>query len=75
MIKTITSPSSVKNQLGNVLMLISWREFARRYFGKSSSWLYHKLDGITEFTETERLQMKSYLRYMAEELNKAADAI
>lgn len=75
MIETTTSLSSVKSQLSNVLMLISWREFARRYFGKSSSWLYHKLDGITEFTETERLQMKSYLRYMAEELNKAADAI
>ena len=75
MIQTTNSTSSVKNQLSNVLMLISWREFARRYFGKSSSWLYHKLDGITEFTETERLQMKSYLRYMAQEFNKAADAI
>lgn len=76
MIETDSSPStSVKKQLGNVLMLISWREFARRYFGKSSSWLYHKLDGLTEFTETERLQMKSYLRNMAQELNAAADAI
>ncbi len=76
MIEQEMSPStSVKKQLHNVLMLISWREFARRYFGKSSSWLYHKLDGLTEFTETERLQMKSYLRNMAKELNDAADAI
>lgn len=76
MIETDSSHStSVKKQLSNVLMLISWREFARRYFGKSSSWLYHKLDGLTEFTETERLQMKSYLRNMAQELNAAADAI
>lgn len=70
-----SSSISVKAQLSNVLMLISWREFARRYFGKSSSWLYHKLDGLTEFTEKERLQMKSYLRNMAQELNNAADAI
>ena len=76
MTKTNLSPTtSVKKQLSNVLMLISWREFARRYFGKSSSWLYHKLDGLTEFTETERLQMKSYLRNMAQELNDAADTI
>lgn len=76
MTETNISPStSVKKQLSNVLLLISWREFARRYFGKSSSWLYHKLDGLTEFTETERLQMKSYLRNMAQELNNAADAI
>jgi len=26
-------------------MKIIWREIARDYFGKSSSWLYHKLDG------------------------------
>ncbi len=76
MLEQEISPStSVKKQLNNVLMLISWREFARRYFGKSSSWLYHKLDGLTEFTETERLQMKSYLRQLAKELNDAADAI
>lgn len=76
MTKINLSPTtSVKKQLSNVLMLISWREFARRYFGKSSSWLYHKLDGLTEFTETERLQMKSYLRNMAQELNDAADTI
>lgn len=76
MTETNISPStSVKKQLSNVLLLISWREFARRYFGKSSSWLYHKLDGLTEFTETERMQMKSYLRNMAQELNDAADAI
>ncbi len=73
--KDISPSISVKKQLNNVLMLISWREFARRYFGKSSSWLYHKLDGLTEFTETERLQMKSYLRHLAKELNDAADAI
>ncbi|MCQ2255132.1 MAG: DUF5053 domain-containing protein [Bacteroidaceae bacterium] len=71
----VLTKSDVKRKLSGVLMLISWREFSRRYFGKSSSWLYHKLDGISEFTEEERLQMKTYLRSMAQELQNVADAI
>lgn len=37
---------SVKQELSDILLIVSWREVARTYFGKSSSWLYHKLDGI-----------------------------
>ena len=36
----------VKAKMSDILVAISWREIARTYFGKSSSWLYHKLDGI-----------------------------
>ena len=36
----------VKSKMSDILVAISWREIARTYFGKSSSWLYHKLDGI-----------------------------
>ena len=38
--------SKVKEKLEDILFIVSWREIARGYFGKSSSWLYHKLDGI-----------------------------
>jgi len=38
--------TDMKARLGDILMALSWREIARNYFGKSSSWLYHKLDGI-----------------------------
>ena len=49
----------VKAVLSDVLMSITWRDMARTYFGKSSSGLYHKMDGISGngtpdgFTEEE----------------------
>ena len=38
--------TDTKQKLSDILVAISWRDIARTYFGKSSSWLYHKLDGI-----------------------------
>ena len=37
---------TMKSKLSDILLSITWRDIARRYFGKSSSWLYHKMDGI-----------------------------
>ena len=33
-------------KLDDVLLAIAGRDVAQRYCGKSSSWLYHKMDGI-----------------------------
>jgi len=38
--------TDMKKKLSDVLMAISWREFANTYFQRSSSWFYHKMDGI-----------------------------
>lgn len=38
--------NEVKQRIQDIQMLVSWREIAHAYFGKSASWLYHKLDGI-----------------------------
>lgn len=51
---------TMKKQMEDILLAISWRELSTRYFGKSCSWLYHKLDGVdgnkkpTDFTLEER---------------------
>lgn len=45
--------SAVKQRIQDIQMLISWREIAHTYFGKSASWLYHKLDGIDGMVEWE----------------------
>ena len=55
-----TKDSEVKQRIQDIQMLVSWREIAHTYFGKSASWLYHKLDGIDGnggvggFTEDEK---------------------
>ena len=72
---------TMKKQLEDILISISWRDLANRYFEKSGSWLYHKLDGIdgnkkpTEFTEEEKCQLKGALIDLADRIRRTADAI
>ena len=58
-------------------MDISWAKISNKYFGKSSSWIYHKLDGIDEngFTYSEKLQLKNALFDFSERIRKAAEMI
>ena len=41
-----TQKGTVKAKLYDLLISISWADLSKRYFGKSGSWLYHKLDGV-----------------------------
>lgn len=67
--------------MSDILVAISWREIARTYFGKSSSWLYHKLDGIDGnggyggFTPDEALQLKGALCDLSDRIRRAADTL
>lgn len=76
-----THVGTMKAQLNDLLISISWSDLAKRYFDKSGSWLYHKLDGIdgnkkpTEFTEVERMQLKDALVDLADRIRRAADTI
>ena len=62
-------------------MTISWREFANTYFQRSSSWLYHKLDGIDGnggeggFTPQEAEQMRGALIDLSNRIRRAAENI
>ena len=46
MILKQTQAETMKAQLSDLLISISWADLAKRYFNRSGSWLYHKLDGI-----------------------------
>lgn len=80
-IQSKTLVSDVKSKMSDILIAISWREIARTYFGKSSSWLYHKLDGIDGnggvggFTPDEVAQLKGALCDLSERIRRAADSI
>jgi len=67
--------SEVKEKINDILLLISWRQFARVYFGKSSGWLYHKFDGIDGFSEEERREFKDNLLTLAGQIRRCAERI
>ena len=76
-----TQQDTVKAQLADILMHVSWGDISREYFGKSGSWMYHKLNGIdgnkkpTDFTLEERYQLKGALIDLSERIRRAADNI
>ena len=73
--------TDMKKKLKDILMIVSWREISNTYFHKSSSWIYHKMDGIDGnggkggFSEKEALQLRGALIDLSERLRKAADEI
>lgn len=80
-IKTKALTPDVKQKMSDILVAVSWREIARTYFGKSSSWIYHKLDSINDngepdgFTIEETTQLKRVLYDLSERIRKAADTL
>lgn len=76
-----TQAETMKAQLSDLLISISWADLANRYFNHSSSWLYHKLDGIdgnkkpTAFTDEEREQLRGALIDLSDRIRRAADSI
>ena len=72
---------TMRQKLYDLLVAISWADLARTYFGKSSSWLYHKMDGRdgngkpTTFTAEEQEQLKGALIDLSNRIRKAAETI
>lgn len=72
---------SIRKQLEEILPVISVSEFAKRYFGRSASWLHQRINGNAvhgkpaEFTPEEKQLLANALRDMADKLNQAASAV
>ena len=77
----LSKQDTVKQCLSDVIMDISWAKKSMKYFGKSSSWIYHKLDGVDgngnkkDFTYSERLQLKKELLDFSERIRRSAENI
>lgn len=71
----------MKGRLKDILMAISWRDFSNTYFNKSSSWFYHKMDGIDGnggvggFSPEEAEQLRGALVDLSNRIRAAADNI
>lgn len=67
--------------LDDIIADVSWGRVSKEYFGKSSSWIYHKLHGrdgnggVGEFTPAEKEQLQGALYDIAERIRKAASTI
>ena len=72
---------TMKQKLRDLLVAISWADLSRTYFGKSNSWLYHKMDGVdgngkpTQFTEEELETLKFALKDLSNRISTAADSL
>ena len=66
---------NMRNILKDIILIISWRQFSRQYFGKSASWIYHKIDGIDELTEAERLKFRESLLSLSEIIRDTASRL
>lgn len=77
----LTQQKTMKQQMDDILLAISWGNLAKTYFTKSASWFYHKMDGRdgnkkpTEFTTEERARLKGALTDLSNRIRRAADSI
>jgi len=73
--------TTIKQKLSSLLTALSWADLSRNYFGKSNSWLYHKLNGIdgngkpTQFSEEELQTLKNALLDLSSKLARAAESL
>jgi len=77
----LSKQDTIKQCLSDIIMDVSWAKISMRYFGKSSSWIYQKIDGIDgngnkiDFTYSEKMQLRNALFDFSERIRKAAETI
>lgn len=73
--------SLFRAKLHDILLTVRWGDISKKYFGKSPSWLYHKLDcidgngGEGGFTPEELKQFKGALCDLADRIRRVADSL
>jgi len=77
----IKQNATVKQNLSDILLDISMAKISTKYFEKSRSWLYHKLDGIdgngkaTDFSAEEKEQLRNALKDLSNRISNCANKL
>ncbi|PJR04308.1 DUF5053 domain-containing protein [Avrilella dinanensis] len=77
----VRTKGTVKQKLSDILLDISMAKISTKYFEKSRSWLYHKLDGIdgngkpTDFTAEEKETLRAALKDLSSRIDSCADSL
>ena len=80
-IQAPVAKKTMRQKMYDILVAISWADLSRTYFGKSNSWLYHKMDGRdgngkpTSFSPEETQQLKGALIDLSNRIRTAADSL
>lgn len=69
---------TIREQVWDIIVEVSWGQISEQYFGKSRSWLSKKMNGKGfnggegDFTEEEKEQLKGVLFDLSERIRKVA---
>ena len=69
---------TIREQVWDIIVEVSWGQISEQYFGKSRSWLAKKMNGKGfnggegDFTEEEKEQLKGALFDLSERIRKVA---
>lgn len=81
MMKSPVIITDMRKKIKDIQMAVSWRDFANTYFQRSSSWFYHKMDGIDGnggvggFSEKEAEQLRGALIDLSNRIRRTAESI
>lgn len=77
----IIKGTETKAKLDDIFLSLTWSKIAHKYFGKSSSWIYNKLNGRDGnggeggFTQEEIAKLKESLNDFADRIRRCADTL
>lgn len=77
----VAEKTTARYQLDDIILDVSWADIAKTYFGKSSSWIYNKLNGRDgngghgEFTAAEKESLRNALFDISSRIRKAAEKL
>lgn len=71
---------TVKQKISDILLDVSWAKISEKYFGKSRSWLYRKMDGMNngksdDFDEAEKEILRNALLDLSQRIIGCAESI